>query len=129
VVVCVAPANLTDQIEQLLSFDAYASTSTLYVSIKNDMGATVYGLLQPLPSGKTSCVDASGRSSTFKISDSTQQNFKINDDPSHPKYDAICMVLGKTAEPGYSSFSHACAVHAKKLTKLSDASFAGCYVN
>lgn len=128
-VVCLAPANLADQLLKLKSFDKYAKKSSLYVSISNDTGKKVYGLLQPLPMGKANCADANGRSSPFTIEDKTQQNFHVNDDPTKLVNQGVCMVLGKTAEPGYASFSKACAVNTAVLTNLSASNLVACYVN
>jgi hypothetical protein len=128
-VICLAPANLTEQLLKALSFDNYAKKSELYVSVYNDTGNKVYGLLQPLPIGKARCTDASGRSSPFTIEDKTQQNFRVNDYPGKLENKGVCVVLGKTAEPGYSSFSKACEVNTATLTNLSDVNLAACYVN
>ena len=58
-----------------------------------------------------------------------QQNFHVNDDPTKLVNQGVCMVLGKTAEPGYASFSKACAVNTAVLTNLSASNLVACYVN
>lgn len=128
-VVCIAPANLTEQLTKLLGFDKYAQKSQQYVSIYNDTGGPVYGLAQPLPVGKTTCAAASGVSSEFEVDDKQQRSFQVNHDSTELKNEAMCIVLGRINPPGYSDFSKACMVKTASLTNLSDSSLSRCYMN
>jgi hypothetical protein len=128
-VICIAPANLRDQIEKTLNFDQFAAKSGQYVAIANDTATNLYGLVQPLAQGKMACSEAAGTSSGFTVEKSLQKNFRVNnDDPTVVKNQGMCMVLGRTKPPGYADFSKACLAKTAVLTQLS-ALPAGCFVN
>jgi hypothetical protein len=127
-VICIAPANLRDQVEKKFGFNAYAAKSEEYVAFDNDLTSVVYGLAQPLVKGKSNCSEASGKSSRVKIDKALQKNVRINEPTTTPKNQGMCVVFGKTAEPGYADFNKACLIPVAALTKVSAVS-AACFVN
>lgn len=128
-VVCIAPANLPEQLAQKMSFDKYAAQSVQYVSLSNDTGTGVFGLAQPLPLGETNCSAAIGPSSGFEVSPAKQLNFRVNEDPNKVANEGMCVVLGKKEQPGFADFSKACLVRTKGLALLNDAKLNSCFVN
>jgi hypothetical protein len=126
--ICIAPANLRDQVEKRLGFNAYAAKSEEYIALENDLPADVYGLAQPLPKGQTACTSATGMSSRIIVDKALQKNVRINEPTTNPKNQGMCIVFGKTKEPGYADFTKACIIPTAALTKLT-AVPTNCFVN
>lgn len=128
-VVCLAPANLREQLDKKYSFNSYASKSKQYVTVLNDGPKQLFGLAQPLPFGKKDCSEAAGMSSGFLLQPNEQLNFRVNNDIIKLENEGMCVVMSSTSAPGYADFKRACPMRISNLSKTSDSSFAKCIIN